>query len=460
MALSETLNKEILSRLSKWVLEGAAGPVRMVVLPTNRCNLRCLFCGGVYEREASDFTYDDEMITERWAQIVEEGTKLGVMEWLIGGGGEPLVRDDTTIEMIRTIKRINSLSTIELSTNGTLITPSIAEALVSAGCDFIQIGIDGPDAETHNFLRGKEDAFQRSSTGIRYLAEAKKKLGKDKPVIKIHVVLNSKNHDKLLEMITHGHSLGANFFAVAAMRVYGGGQQKAVDGAVLRMTEEQKKKTHEVWKKVEKFAAENNMILGPAFYEGLEEVSQAVEYEQDVKIPQYTDLPQDTIALQQSTISQDNQSQPSEISQEHASSQGDEGLQDKSVSQNSKAQEKVNPKQSEIDRFLSAFCYAPFYGLIVDWAGNVGPCPCAGSVQNTGNNLKIKSLEDVWYGDFFKTVRETMLQGKPIKLEDILIGQNVNGMPQHPCESCGINIERYEMVQRLGPIIRNRMGEH
>lgn len=459
MALSETLNKEILSRLSEWVLEGAAGPVRMVVLPTNRCNLRCLFCGGVYEREASDFTYDDEMSTERWVQIVEEGTKLGVMEWLIGGGGEPLVRDDATIEMIRIIKRINPLSTIELSTNGTLITPSIAEALVSAGCDFIQIGIDGPDAETHNFLRGKEDAFQRSSTGIRYLAEAKKKLGKDKPVIKIHVVLNSKNHDKLLEMITHGHSLGANFFAVAAMRVYGGGQQKAVDSAVLRMTEEQKRETHKVWKKVEKFAAENNMILGPAFYEGLEEVSEIIEYKQDIKIPQYTDLPQETIALQESTTSQDSQSRYNEM-QRPTKSQDSTSLQDNTIPQNSKLQMSTSPKESEIDRFLSAFCYAPFYGLIVDWAGNVGPCPCAGSVQNTGNNLKTKSLEDVWYGDFFKTVRETMLQGKPIKLEDILIGQNVSGMPQHPCESCGINIERYEMVQRLGPIIKNRMGKH
>jgi len=453
MALSETLNKEILIRLSKWAIEGTAPPVRMVVLPTNRCNLRCVFCGGVYEREGPNFTYKDEMSTERWLQIVEEGTKFGVLEWLIGGGGEPLIRADTLIEIIKKIKKGNPNSMIELSTNGTLITPTIAEGLVSAGCDFIQIGIDGPDAKTHNFLRGKEIAFERSCEGIKLLALYKKKLKKEKPIIKIHVVLNSKNYDKLPEMVSLGHSLGANFFAVAAMRVYGGGQKTAVDKATLRMTEEQKKKTHEVWKKVEKIAAEKNIQLGPAFYEGLEEVSEVVEYKPDEKIPQYTELPKDSIDYEHDRIQQ----HTTERSQEDESFKTIKNLQSDKVSHSTLHQKQVTPtKDDEINRFLSAFCFAPFYGLIVDWAGNVGPCPCAGSVKDTGNNLKTKSLEEVWYGKFLNDVRGHMLEGKPIKLEDILVGQDVRGTPQHPCESCGINIERYEMVQRLAPIIKNR----
>ena len=69
MALNEMVNKEILIRLSKWAKGEIAPPVRMVLLPTNRCNLRCLFCGGVYERDDPKFTYKDEMSMEKWIQL-------------------------------------------------------------------------------------------------------------------------------------------------------------------------------------------------------------------------------------------------------------------------------------------------------------------------------------------------------------------------------------------------------
>ena len=52
MALTREIDKEILRRLIKWMKGKKAPPVRVVILPTNRCNLRCIFCGGVYEREA------------------------------------------------------------------------------------------------------------------------------------------------------------------------------------------------------------------------------------------------------------------------------------------------------------------------------------------------------------------------------------------------------------------------
>lgn len=390
------LNKEITLRLSKWMTEDFVPPIRMVVLPTNRCNLRCLFCGGVYEREDSSFTYKDEMSSQKWIQIINDATKFGVKEWLIGGGGEPMVRANTVVEMIKTIKRLNPCSAIELSTNGTLITPSIAKNLVSAGCDFIQTGIDGSDAETHDLLRGRKGAFERTTNAIKLLASAKKMLGVNKPIIKVHVVLNAKNYNKLPQMISLIHSLGANFFAVAAMRVYGGGQEVAVNKAKLRMSEEQRKEVHQTWKKVEELASQYGIILGPAFYEGLEEVSKVIEYE----IP-------------------------------------------------------TNFNDEQISCFLSAFCHAPFYSLIVDWAGNVGPCACAGSVKNTGNNLKTKSIREVWYGDFLKSVRNFMLNGKPIRLEEILPISGGLGVPMHPCESCGINVERKEIKDNLINYLKN-----
>ncbi len=395
MALTRKIDREILDRLVSWMEKGKAPPVRMVLLPTNRCNLRCIFCGGVYERGDPNFSWKDELSRRKWIEIVEEASDLGVMEWLIGGGGEPMERAETVVEMIKKIKQLNPNSVIELSTNGTLITKDVAEKLVQSECDFIQTGIDGPNAEIHDFLRGRDGAFNRTANAIKYLSSAKKKYKKEKPTIKVHVVLNSKNYGELPEMLRLIHSLGANFFAVAAMRVYGGGQEKAVNQAKIRMVDLQKRDVHKIWGEVEVLAEKFGMQLGPAFYEGLEEVSKSVEQKEPIKF-------------------------------------GD-------------------PK---IDHFLSTFCYAPFYGLIVDWAGNVGPCPCAGSVKDTENNLRTKSLKEIWYGKFLRSVRNCMLQNKPIELEKILPDINLGGQPLHPCESCGINVERQEIVERISRLIK------
>lgn len=405
MALTREIDKEILERLREWMKEGKAPPVRMVVLPTNRCDLRCIFCGGVYEREAPNkwfhqkFSWKDELSDKKWIEIIREASELGVMEWLISGGGEPMIRANAVIEMLNTIKQMNSSSVIELSTNSTLITEKIAEKIVLSGCDYLQTGVDGPNAEIHDFLRGKEGAFEKTINAIRHLSSAKKKYHRDKPIIKVHVVLNSRNYDRLHDILRVVHEAGANFFAVAPMRVYGGGQEEAVNKAKLKMSEEQKEAVHKIWKEVEELAKELNMQLGPAFYKGLEEVTTKVEYRPPIKFN--------------------------------------------------------NPK---IDRFLNAFCYAPFYGCIVDWAGNVGPCPCAGSVKHIADNsLLDMSLEEIWYGKFFTAVRERMLQDKPIELEKIFPEkkfEELMGLPLHPCEACGINVERKEISVRLARFLR------
>jgi len=399
MALTREIDKEILRRLIKWMKGKKAPPVRVVILPTNRCNLRCIFCGGVYEREAPNkwfpepFSWKDELSEERWIEIVGEICQMGALEWLISGGGEPMIRTKTTIKMIQTIKENNKKAIIELSTNATLINKKIAEELVLSELDYLQTGVDGPNAEIHDFLRGSKGAFNRTLKAIEYLAKAKRKYGKDKPIIKVHVVLNSKNYDKLHKIIKVVHKAGANFFAVAAMRVYGGGQEEAVNKAKLRMNEKQKKEVHKYWKLVEEYARKHNISLGPAFYEGLEEVSRKIEYKVETK-----------------------------------------------------RGKRKNP-------FLNAFCYAPFYGCIIDWAGNVGPCPCAGSVKKIlDNNLVERPFKEVWYGEFMTRCRNRVLQNKPIELEKIvpeMKPEELRGRPLHPCEACGINVERKEISERL-----------
>jgi len=54
-------------------------------------------------------------------------------------------------------------------------------------------------------------------------------------------------------------------------------------------------------------------------------------------------------------------------------------------------------------------CYAPWYVLAIDPYGNVGCC-CERIGENKENNVKKKSLKQIWESSYFKTVRNNILK--------------------------------------------------
>ena len=83
---------------------------------------------------------------------------------LLFSGGEPLLRPDV-LELIA-YARTKGLRTV-LSTNGTLITPEMAEALAKVGLHYVGISLDGATADTNDRFRGRDGAFQKALAGIR-----------------------------------------------------------------------------------------------------------------------------------------------------------------------------------------------------------------------------------------------------------------------------------------------------
>lgn len=52
-----------------------------------------------------------------------------------------------------------------------------------------------------------------------------------------------------------------------------------------------------------------------------------------------------------------------------------------------------------------AACFEPWYNMIIRPEGDVGPC-CM--FDNQGPNIKNNSLESIWFGEYFKTLRKKM----------------------------------------------------
>jgi len=179
------------------------GPVRIELHPTNRCNLRCRFCWQTISKP-EDVKY--EIPDERLIELVGEAAELGVKEWIISGGGEPFMRPEVSLKIMKLIKAQGMWG--QLTTNGVLLKKSDVKTLVDIGWDQIQFSVDSPDAKTHDFLRRGKNAFKQAIGNAKLLAQYRSKKGSNKPYLGFNTCITAKNYDKLCDMIRLGKEVG------------------------------------------------------------------------------------------------------------------------------------------------------------------------------------------------------------------------------------------------------------
>ena len=152
---------------------------------TARCNLACRHC---YLEAGNDFA-PGELTTAQARLFIDDLAKMGVPV-LLFSGGEPLLREDVfTLGRYATKKGLRTV----LSTNGTLITPKVAEKLREAGFQYIGISLDGTQ-EIHDTFRGKQGAFAEAMAGIRNSIASGNKTG-------IRFTINKLNYHTLPEIL-------------------------------------------------------------------------------------------------------------------------------------------------------------------------------------------------------------------------------------------------------------------
>ncbi len=125
---------------------------------TRSCNLHCVHC----YISALDKPEPDELDTAWGQKLLDQIADYGTPMLLISGG-EPLSRPDI-LPMIQhaTARGLN----VGLSTNGTLISSSMAQSLRKAGLKYVGVSIDGPEIVNDKF-RGARGAYQQALEGLR-----------------------------------------------------------------------------------------------------------------------------------------------------------------------------------------------------------------------------------------------------------------------------------------------------
>jgi radical SAM protein with 4Fe4S-binding SPASM domain len=141
-------------------------PLSGAIEVTRRCPLACVHCYnnlpmGNRKARRAELSYDEH------CRILDEITNAGCL-WLLYTGGEILARKDF-LEIYRYAKKKGLL--ITLFTNGTLITPEVADCLAEHRPLAVEITLFGRTRETYEKLTGTPGSHENCMRGIRLLAE-------------------------------------------------------------------------------------------------------------------------------------------------------------------------------------------------------------------------------------------------------------------------------------------------
>ena len=152
---------------------------------TRSCNLHCVHCYA----SATDRAYEGELTTEEGLRVIDDLAAFGVPVVLFSGG-EPLRRPDLfTLSRYARDKGLRAV----LSTNGTLITPEIAQEIHAQGFSYAGVSLDGLP-EIHDKFRGLPGAFDAALAGIRACREAGVRVG-------VRFTITKRNQQHLPEIL-------------------------------------------------------------------------------------------------------------------------------------------------------------------------------------------------------------------------------------------------------------------
>lgn len=224
------------------------------------------------------------------------------------------------------------------------------------GWDRVHFSIDGPNSRIHDYLRNVPGTFKRVVKTIRTFNKLKKKYHTNKPMLNINMVLSKKNYKFLPQMVKLAKKHEIGFLFVDPLIVY------SKLGEKLKMNEEDIIKFQPFLKKAIEMARRfgiNNNFTG---------LQNNLEFELIEKSSRMDEI----------------------------------------VEVDSKRMEKL-----KVSKFLKSFltvpCYKPWFHMTIKCDGRVTSCdvPVSG-----GDNLKSKSLKEIWFGEYFNQLRNSLLSKK------------------------------------------------
>ena len=138
------------------------------------CNYRCKHCYLSCHDAAGDLTTDEVV------RILDELAAAGTL-YLVWSGGEALLRPDFFELAAEARKREFAL---RVYTNGSLISPQVADELAALNLLAVDVSLYGASAETHDAVTRSPGSFERALRAARLLRERGVHVGIKSPLLR------------------------------------------------------------------------------------------------------------------------------------------------------------------------------------------------------------------------------------------------------------------------------------
>jgi len=210
--MTEYLKLKRVSALPRLPLEGS-------IDLTYRCNNDCRHCWLRIPPDSAE--KDQELSLEEIRKISDEARRMGCRRWSISGG-EPMLRPDFAEIFDYITSNCNSYS---INTNGTLITPEIAQLMKRKGSKMI--ALYGATAEVHDQITRNPGSFEATMRGFRYLKEAG-------AGFTVQLIPMKDNYHQFQDMVKLAESLSKHYRVGAAWLYLSACGDKEINAEIIR----------------------------------------------------------------------------------------------------------------------------------------------------------------------------------------------------------------------------------
>jgi MoaA/NifB/PqqE/SkfB family radical SAM enzyme len=184
-------------------------PTHVQIETSSKCNHRCSYCPVTQEKAAATGHMDYETFRKFAGELGDKPLLYQLWGW-----GEPFL-NPAIFDMIRYARQRN-IRTIS-STNGELFErPELAEQLVESGLDILIVAVSGVSQETYGAYRPLSQV-SRVFDGVRNIVAAKRRLGKQNPLVSLTVVITKANEHEVPRLREIGEELGVDAVTIKSL---------------------------------------------------------------------------------------------------------------------------------------------------------------------------------------------------------------------------------------------------
>ncbi|WP_244486827.1 pyrroloquinoline quinone biosynthesis protein PqqE [Aurantimonas sp. Leaf443] len=183
-----------------------APPLGLLAELTHRCPLRCTYCSNPLQLDPRS----TELDTDTWKRVFDEAAALGVIHLHLSGG-EPTARRDI-VELTAHARQAGLYT--NLITSGIGVDEAKLDALLEAGCDHIQLSLQGADAAVTEAVGGYRGGFEKKEAFARAV------VARGFPLT-LNAVIHRANIHQVPAMIEKAVAFGAKRLEIAHTQYYG-----------------------------------------------------------------------------------------------------------------------------------------------------------------------------------------------------------------------------------------------